>query len=137
MEEVGEHSKAFDTRKKLVFRHFCKTNFIGALNERLNTEQKTYINKIGCLLLVNNEDGSEDFVEQPDKSEDFVEQPFCGSQGNLQSTPVQYHHQTLMFEGGIENKQSTMYDRMKVVPRKRIKSVATKSPYTEHIRRKK
>ncbi|KAG2396887.1 uncharacterized protein HKW66_Vig0231630 [Vigna angularis] len=45
MEELGEQSKGRDRRKKLVFRHYCKTKMIGLLNERLTIEQKGYIEK--------------------------------------------------------------------------------------------
>ncbi|KAG2399361.1 uncharacterized protein HKW66_Vig0081570 [Vigna angularis] len=52
MEELGEQSKRPQMRKKLVFRHFCKTKFIGALNEQLTSEHKGYIEKIVfCWLL--------------------------------------------------------------------------------------
>ncbi|KOM28019.1 hypothetical protein LR48_Vigan479s000800 [Vigna angularis] len=52
MEELGEQSKGRDRRKKLVFRHYCKTKMIGLLNERLTIEQKGYIEKsvFGWLL---------------------------------------------------------------------------------------
>ncbi|KAG2383929.1 uncharacterized protein HKW66_Vig0153080 [Vigna angularis] len=52
MEKLGEQSKGRDRRKKLVFRHYCKTKMICLLNERLTIEQKDYIEKsvFGWLL---------------------------------------------------------------------------------------
>ncbi|KOM41243.1 hypothetical protein LR48_Vigan04g144100 [Vigna angularis] len=55
--EFGVHRSVAGSLKRhsplsLVFRHFCKTKFIGALNEQLTSEHKGYIEKIVfCWLL--------------------------------------------------------------------------------------
>ncbi|KOM31098.1 hypothetical protein LR48_Vigan01g065300 [Vigna angularis] len=107
MEELHEPSKACHTRKKVVVD-------VGVSKEEL------------CYGMV-----------KEDKGEDYVEEPFWGSEDPCQSTLVQHQHQTPVFEGGDEIKQSTMYDRMKAEPQRQIKSRAKRTPFTADARRKK
>ncbi|WVZ05586.1 hypothetical protein V8G54_018932 [Vigna mungo] len=71
---------------------------------RVLVDMRTSINELKKSVEAKNED----------KSEDFLEQPFCGSEGHFQSTLLQDDHQTPMFEGGIEMKNITVRNVVKV-----------------------
>ncbi|KAG2410112.1 uncharacterized protein HKW66_Vig0007770 [Vigna angularis] len=113
MEELHEPSKACHTRKKVEV----------VVDVGVSKEELCY----GMVKEAINED----------KGEDYVEEPFWGSEDPCQSTLVQHQHQTPVFEGGDEIKQSTMYDRMKAEPQRQIKSRAKRTPFTADARRKK
>ncbi|KAG2384415.1 uncharacterized protein HKW66_Vig0148210 [Vigna angularis] len=75
-------------------------------------------------------------AKNEDKGQEFGERAFYGSEDPCQSTSVQHQQQTPRFEREDEMKQSTMYDRMKVVPRRQFKSRANRTPFTTDGRRK-